>query len=92
MVQKFAKKKKKNAMGRLRKEEDCEFETSRGYKVRPCLKKKGKKYSMVKEVLCQEGREGEERLMSATVKQRKTRVGECYLETRGGSPRPPPRG
>jgi hypothetical protein len=27
----------------------------------------------------QEGREGEQRLMSATVKQRKTRVGECYL-------------
>jgi hypothetical protein len=34
----------------------------------------------------QEGREGEERLMSATVKQRKTRVGECHLETTGGSP------
>jgi hypothetical protein len=31
---------------------------------------------------------GEERLMSAIVKQRKTGVGECYLETRGGSPRP----
>jgi hypothetical protein len=31
---------------------------------------------------------GEERFMSATVKQRKTRVGECYLETRGGSPCP----
>jgi hypothetical protein len=31
---------------------------------------------------------GEERLMSAIVKQRKTRVGECYLETREGSPRP----
>jgi hypothetical protein len=27
----------------------------------------------------QEGREGEERLMSATVKQMKTGVGECYL-------------
>jgi hypothetical protein len=35
--------------------------------------------------LWQEVREGEERLMSATVKHRKTRVGECYLETRGGS-------
>jgi hypothetical protein len=33
----------------------------------------------------QEGREGGERLMRATVKQRKTGVGECYLETRGGS-------
>jgi hypothetical protein len=28
---------------------------------------------------------GEERLMSATVKQRKTGVGKCYLEIRGGS-------
>jgi hypothetical protein len=36
--------------------------------------------------LWQEGREEEERLMSATVKQRKTGVGECYLETREGSP------
>jgi hypothetical protein len=36
----------------------------------------------------QEVREGEKRLMSSTVKQRKTRVGECYLETRGGSPHP----
>jgi hypothetical protein len=26
--------------------------------------------------------------MSATVKQRKTRVGECHLETREGSPHP----
>jgi hypothetical protein len=31
---------------------------------------------------------GEERLMRATVKLRKTRVGECYLETRDGSSRP----
>jgi hypothetical protein len=31
---------------------------------------------------------GEERVISATGTQRKTRVGECYLETRGGSPRP----
>jgi hypothetical protein len=36
----------------------------------------------------QEGREGEERLMSAIMKPRKTGVGECYLETRGGSPCP----
>jgi hypothetical protein len=36
----------------------------------------------------QEGREREERLMSATVKQRKTRVEECYLETRGVYPLP----
>jgi hypothetical protein len=28
-------------------------------------------------IVWQEGREGEERLMSATVKQRKTGVGEC---------------
>jgi hypothetical protein len=33
----------------------------------------------------QEGREGKERLMSATLKQRKNRVRECYLETREGS-------
>jgi hypothetical protein len=32
----------------------------------------------------QEGSEGEGRLMSATVKQRKTGVGECYLETEKG--------
>jgi hypothetical protein len=38
------------------------------------------------EKLWQEGREGEERLMSVIVKQRKTGVGECYLETRGESP------
>jgi hypothetical protein len=42
----------------------------------------------IKGGMWQEGREGGERLMSATVKQRKTRVGKCYLETRGGSPRP----
>jgi hypothetical protein len=30
----------------------------------------------------EEGRE----IRSATVKQRKTGVGECYLETKGGSP------
>jgi hypothetical protein len=36
----------------------------------------------------EEGKEGEERLMSGTVKQRKTGVGECYLEIRGGSPHP----
>jgi hypothetical protein len=35
-----------------------------------------------------EVREGKETLMSATVKQRKTRAGECYLETREGSPHP----
>jgi hypothetical protein len=35
-------------------------------------------------VVWQEGREAEERFMSATVKQRKTGVGECYPETRGG--------
>jgi hypothetical protein len=36
-----------------------------------------------------EGKQGgEERLMSATVKQRKTGVEECYLETRGGSCHP----
>jgi hypothetical protein len=36
------------------------------------------------------GRQGErrERLMSAIVKERKTGVGECYLETRKGSPHP----
>jgi hypothetical protein len=31
---------------------------------------------------------GEERLTSATVKQRKNGVGECYLETTEGSPDP----
>jgi hypothetical protein len=35
-------------------------------------------------MLWQEGREGEERLMSATVKQRKTGVGECYLKPEEG--------
>jgi hypothetical protein len=39
-------------------------------------------------VLWKEGREWEERLMSVTVKQRKTGIGECYLDTRGGSPHP----
>jgi O-glycosyl hydrolase len=38
--------------------------------------------------LWQEGREVEERLMSGTVKQRKTGVRECCLETRAGSPHP----
>jgi hypothetical protein len=31
---------------------------------------------------------GGREIMTATVKQRKTRVEECYLETRGGSPCP----
>jgi hypothetical protein len=31
---------------------------------------------------------GRREIMSATVKQRKTGVGECYLETREGSPCP----
>jgi hypothetical protein len=35
-------------------------------------------------VVWQEDRKGEEQLMSATVKQRKTGVGEYYLETREG--------
>jgi hypothetical protein len=39
------------------------------------------------DVVWQEGREGEESSMSATVKQRKTGVGDYYLVTRGGSPR-----
>jgi hypothetical protein len=39
-------------------------------------------------ILWQQGREGEERLISAIIKQRKTGVGGCYLETRGGSPHP----
>jgi hypothetical protein len=40
----------------------------------------------IKGGMWQEGREGEERLMSASVKQRKTGVGDCYLETREESP------
>jgi hypothetical protein len=37
-------------------------------------------------ILWQEGREGKQKLMSATVKEKKTRVGECSLETGKGSP------
>jgi hypothetical protein len=46
------------------------------------------KFTVILMGLWQEGREGEGILMSAIVKQRKTRVRECYLETRKGSPHP----
>jgi hypothetical protein len=39
-------------------------------------------------IMWQDGREGKGRLMTAIAKQRKTGVGECYLETREGSPHP----
>jgi hypothetical protein len=52
-----------------------------GEKLKPFRHKSRKRQGC----LWQEGREREERFKSAKVKQRKTRVGECCLETRGGS-------